>query len=590
MPYLIAQGKQPHHRWRRLLPEGIVVTLGRTTPRWNVPWDPQISRMHAHLQLEGESLLVECHETASNAVYYQGQKIQQFKLQLNQHFVIGETSFSLVPSELAASLIPDSPAAEQTFMLTDLHKIPFEETSHRIELLSKLPTITASAADEQELLSKIIDWLFLGITRASGIALVRQLLPEDGEVEVMHWDYRGRKDTYFSPSQALINQAIKSQMSIIHFWNQDTESEYTELQEIDWGFCIPMQGEACQNWGLYIAGKTDTTSRVGSDSLTQFQVKQDMKYAELASSTLSHLRSLKNMERLQAHFQQFFPDVVVDALLSGSSEELLTPRETDLSIMFCDLSGFSNASEDSAADLMNLLQSTSDSLSLITQQILAQDGVIGDFHGDEAMGFWGWPVAETPEIHARKACAAALEILTSFLSKSAFGATIGIASGVSVAGEIGSNHQVKVSVLGPVVNLASRLESMNRYFGTSILIDERTSALIGEALQEAVLIRLGRVRPYGMERAVQVSTLLGREDAAQLHHHLENYAKALAALEENNLQQAHKLLLEITATEQPQLKFANVLLGHVELHLTLANKKHVGLQKSEPHVIHLAMK
>ena len=123
------------------------------------------------------------------------------------------------------------------------------------------------------------------------------------------------------------------------------------------------------------------------------------------------------MERLQAHFQQFFPDVVVDALLSGSSEELLTPREADLSIMFCDLSGFSNASEDSAADLMNLLQSTSDSLSLITQQILAQDGVIGDFHGDEAMGFWGWPVAETPEIHARKACAAALEILTSFLPK-----------------------------------------------------------------------------------------------------------------------------------------------------------------------------
>ena len=351
-----------------------------------------------------------------------------------------------------------------------------------------------------------------------------------------------------------------------------------------------MQGDACQNWGLYIAGKTDTTSRLGSDSLTQFQIKQDMKYAELASSTLSHLRSLKNMERLQAHFQQFFPDVVVDALLSGSSEELLTPREADLSIMFCDLSGFSNASEDSAANLMNLLQSTSDSLSLITQQILAQDGVIGDFHGDEAMGFWGWPVAETPEILARKAGAAALEILTSFLSKSAFEVTIGIASGVSVAGEIGSNHHVKVSVLGPVVNLASRLESMNRHFGTSILMDERTSALIGEELQEAVVIRLGRVRPYGMERAVQVSTLLGREDATELLHHLENYAKALAAIEENNLQQAHKLLLEITATEQPQLKFANELLGHVELHLTLANKRNMGLQKSEPHVIHLAMK
>ena len=52
---------------------------------------------------------------------------------------------------------------------------------------------------------------------------------------------------------------------------------------------------------------------------------------------------------------------------------------------------------------MNLLQQTSDSLTLITQQILGHDGVIGDFHGDAAMGFWGWPVAGTDQSHALKA-------------------------------------------------------------------------------------------------------------------------------------------------------------------------------------------
>jgi len=590
MPYLIAQGKQPHQRWRRLVPEATRVSLGRTTPRWNVPWDTQISRIHAHLQLTGDKLRVQCHESASNAIYFQGHETREFDLHLNQRFVIGETSFTLVASQLAASLIPESPAAEQTFLLSDLNKIPFEETSDRIELLAKLPAITASASDEQELLSSMVDWLFRGISRASGIAVVRQISEQDEEVEIMNWDFRGRKEAYFSPSQALINQAIESQLSTIHFWNQDSESQYTEFQGIDWAFCIPMQGDACPNWGIYVAGQTNTTSKLGRDSLTQFQIKQDMKYAELASSTLSHLRSLKTLERMQAHFQQFFPDVVVDALLSGSSEELLKPREADLSVMFCDLSGFSNVSEDSATDLMNLLQQTSDSLTLITQQILKHDGVIGDFHGDAAMGFWGWPVAGTDESHALKACAAALDIMTSFNSNSTFAATIGIGSGTCVAGEIGSNHQVKVSALGPVVNLASRLESMNRQFGTSILMDERTTELLGELLQQAVVITLGQVRPYGLDRAVRVSTLMHREDVDGLQTLLEKYSQALAAVESGDLSQAHSLLLDITAAKEPLLRFSHVLLGHIELHLTLANKTNMGLHKSEPHIIHLATK
>ena len=590
MPYLIAQGKQPQQRWRRLVPEATRVSLGRTTPRWNVPWDTQISRIHAYLQLTGDKLRVQCHESASNAIYFQGHETREFDLHLNQRFVIGETSFTLVASQLAASLIPESPAAEQTFLLSDLDKIPFEETSDRIELLAKLPAITASASDEQELLSSMVDWLFRGISRASGIAVVRQISEQDEDVEIMHWDFRSRKEAYFSPSQGLINQAIESQLSTIHFWNQDSGSQYTEFQGIDWAFCIPMQGDACLNWGIYVAGQTNTTSKLGRDSLTQFQIKQDMKYAELASSTLSHLRSLKNLERMQAHFQQFFPDVVVDALLSGASEELLKPREADLSVMFCDLSGFSNVSEDSATDLMNLLQQTSDSLTLITQQILRHDGVIGDFHGDAAMGFWGWPVAGTDESHAQKACAAALDIMASFNSNSTFAAKIGIGSGTCVAGEIGSNHQVKVSALGPVVNLASRLESMNRQFGTSILMDERTAELLGEHLQQAVIITLGQVRPYGLDRAVRVSTLMHREDMDGLQTLLEKYSRALVAVESGDLSQAHSLLLDITAAEEPLLRFSHVLLGHIELHLTLANKTNMGLQKSEPHIIHLATK
>ena len=79
MPYLIAQGKQPHQRWRRLVPEATKVSLGRTTPRWNVPWDTQISRVHAYLQLKGDILQVHSDESASNAIYFQGHESKAFK-------------------------------------------------------------------------------------------------------------------------------------------------------------------------------------------------------------------------------------------------------------------------------------------------------------------------------------------------------------------------------------------------------------------------------------------------------------------------------------------------------------------------------
>lgn len=590
MPYLIAQGSQPQHRWRRLVPERTVINIGRSTSRWKVPWDSQISRNHITLQLDGEVARVQRYSEASNPVFYQGQEADEFTLDLNQHFVIGETSFTLAPSHLAATIAPAPPAAEQTFLFSDLHNMPFEQTAQRIELLSTLPQIISSATDDDELLSNLCDWLFQGIQRASGIAIVRQTTQDLDSIEVMHWDYRGKRDTYFSPSQNLIDKAIGSQLSTIHFWNQDTQSEYTELQGIDWAFCIPVQGTACHGWGLYIAGQTEGQSKLGNSSLTQLQVKQDMKYAELAATTLSQLRTLKNLERSQAHFRQYFPDVVVDSLMSGASEQILSPREVDLSVMFCDLTGFTHVSEGSAEDLMKLLSMTSESLSLITQQILAHDGVIGDFHGDAAMGFWGWPFPYTPKEHAIQACTAARDILSDLVKHEAFSATLGIASGRSVAGEIGSNDQVKVSVLGPVVNLAARLESMNRQFGTSILIDASTAKHIETEFQKMKVVPIGLVRPFGMERAVEVSTLLPKADAATIQTQLEQYADALTAVEESRLEEACELLSEVTDGKHPQLAFAHVLLGHVELHLALPRKTKMGLLKSEPHIMHLATK
>jgi len=185
------------------------------------------------------------------------------------------------------------------------------------------------------------------------------------------------------------------------------------------------------------------------------------------------------------------------------------------------LRGFSRHSERHAGNLTELLERVSQSLGVMTQHILAEGGVIGDFHGDSAMGFWGWPIPQ-PDAAAR-ACRAALAIRQEFAAGptsplatstlhalSDFRVGIGIASGRAVAGKIGTIDQVKVTVFGPVVNLASRLETMTKQIHAPILLDEATAALARQQLAPdfARLRRIASVKPAGLDKPTLVSELV----------------------------------------------------------------------------------
>jgi adenylate cyclase len=155
-------------------------------------------------------------------------------------------------------------------------------------------------------------------------------------------------------------------------------------------------------------------------------------------------------------------------------------------------------------------------LGVMTSQILKHGGVTGDFQGDAAMGFWGWPLS-SPE-SPLEACRAALDIRAAFQETFGrqdhplknFQVGIGIAHGRAVAGKIGTAEQVKVTVFGPVVNLASRLESMTKQLRVPIVIDEATAAIVKARLdpREGRTRRLAKVVPYGIEKPVVVSELL----------------------------------------------------------------------------------
>jgi adenylate cyclase len=241
---------------------------------------------------------------------------------------------------------------------------------------------------------------------------------------------------------------------------------------------------------------------------------------------------------------------------------LLAPREADVTILFCDLRGFSKQAEGSRHDLLGLLDRVSQAMGIVTRHILAHGGGIGDFLGDAAMGFWGWPVAST---HGPlDACRAALSIRSEFKSLNQqsnhplanFQMGIGIAHGRAVAGKIGTAELMKVTVFGPVVNLASRLESMTRQLRVPILLDETVAKDVRQHMptSEARIRHLAKVLPFGMETPLLVSELVPpySEFPELTDGHLATYERAVQHFIAGRWEPAYQELHQLPAADQAQ--------------------------------------
>jgi adenylate cyclase len=307
-------------------------------------------------------------------------------------------------------------------------------------------------------------------------------------------------------------------------------------------------------WGIYVAGRfgaADAETLQGS-SLGSSELGDDLKFTELVAAILHALQQVRSLQRRQASLSQFFSPAVLGTLTNKDPEVALQPREAELTILFCDLRGFSRASERNADNLLALLNRVSQALGVMTQNILDQKGVIGDFHGDAAMGFWGWPLPQPDAVE--RACLAALGIRTFFEAighkpghpLAGFQVGIGMASGRGVAGKIGTVNQVKVTVFGPVVNLASRLEGMTKFMRAPILLDEATAAVVRErGRRDLVRVRrLAKVKPYGLDTPLVVSELLPplAEYPELTDAHLADYEKAVGALLAGEWGRAYDLL------------------------------------------------
>src|SRR2546425_792459 len=128
MADLIAQGMTSQQRWRRTLPEGQQVVLGRNPETWGaVPWDDQISRRHAELCWRNGRLQVRRLPTARNPLFVRGQVVDAFELRPGETFVGGATTFTLTDDKVSFLAEAAPPVAEQAFREHELQQVPFRD-------------------------------------------------------------------------------------------------------------------------------------------------------------------------------------------------------------------------------------------------------------------------------------------------------------------------------------------------------------------------------------------------------------------------------------------------------------------------------
>lgn len=561
MPELIAQGSEPQLRWRRRIPIGESFVIGRASGDWSVPWDNHVSRSHVTAQWDGNCLVIEKLATAKNPVFYQGSPTDKFSLPAGQHFVIGATLFTVVEDVAVEPEESPIPMSEQTYSSAFLRKLQYRDSSQRVAVLGRLPEVIAGASDDIQLFKRVVDVLLSGIPEAASVAIVEMELNETINANVLHWDRRDKRGSTFTPSRRLVQRAIECDESVLHVWEFDMNQPvgaFTMVEDTTWSFATPVRDVAPdgKSWCIYVAGKPSVPS-VSDQKVDKQGLQEDMKFTELAASTIANLIRLKRLERSQTSLRQFFSPVVLKALAGADPEEVLSPRETNVAVLFCDLQGFSRINEQYANDLMGLLGRVSRVLGLTTHEFLEHGGVVGDFHGDAAMGFWGWPIAD--QDYVERACRAALAIrraigdLRHDPSLKDFRLGVGVATGPAVAGKIGTADQVKVTVFGPVVNLASRLESMTRRIRAPILIDEVTAQYVRDQVSPNVarVRRVAPIMPYGMDNPTVVHELLPPHgpDCSYTDEDLGAYEQALGAFLNSDWETAWQLLQSVPADD-----------------------------------------
>jgi adenylate cyclase len=267
------------------------------------------------------------------------------------------------------------------------------------------------------------------------------------------------------------------------------------------------------------------------------------------SSTISKYVSAEAGKRqIKTAFQHYVAPKIVDEIVDNVGRLRLGGEKRTLTVLFSDIRGFTSVSQSLAPD--DLVRLLNVYLTQMTEKVFKHDGLLDKYIGDAIMAVYGAPIYR--DDHALLACRTALEMLQELqllrvqwreqgLPQLDIG--IGINTGPMVVGNMGSRDRFDYTVIGDAVNLGSRIEALNKIYGTHILLSEFTYEQVRHEFPHIREVDVAEIR--GRQETVRIFELMPVDDGVALDW-LPDFERAYRKLREARYAEALPLFEQLS--------------------------------------------
>ncbi|MFM2093383.1 MAG: Adenylate cyclase 2 [Planctomycetota bacterium] len=559
--------------------------------------ETQVSRQHARFEPHGDDSVLVRNASTKNSLPLAGNlRLEPGESRILELPVTCEVGGKVVRLQL----VPQEPLNLQT--LQSATCAPGKSLLGRVSKRSLLPTVDLERGawlDE----SFLFDWLQASMDVFQSAASSIEFLPKAARaaVELVSLDraavllYQADRWSVASlqgpngdlpadqwqPSQTMLRRVLEQQRTFFHVPAHDV-AEAASLIHVQSLVAAPfldlegnvlgvIYGERSSNQGSApvpapvpasgnaLGAAHGASQRAdGRSPIRELDAKLVELLAYGVASGLARIEQERKLIAERVRFEQFFTPELA-RMLELRGDDMLAARDAEITVLFCDIKGFSRISANSGAAVA--IEWVCDVLSELSDAVAEFQGVLVDYSGDALEAIWGAPLA-APE-HATLACRAAMRMREKLPAVNArwraklgeeTDIAIGLHSGAAQVGNIGSRRKYKYGALGTTVNLASRIQGATKYVGASLLASEAT---VRRADPSLAFRRLCTIRTVNIQEPVAICELCDKptERWRTLTH---DYESALRSFEQQQWEAARTTLAKLQS-EFPEDEPAEIL-------------------------------
>ena len=490
------------------LREGSTLLVGRAASSDIPIFDPTISRRHAKLCSHAEGVQVS-DLGSSNGTFVNGERVDNATVVVGDELVFGKVPFRVIVQDAAASTQDErtrsaTPATGATVLKQRAYDSPdgllssvfraanladakadrsgldgAARTEKKLALLLEVSKGLSRAVDVNALLDKITELVFqiLDVDRVA-IELVDA---DGGRVPTISRDRQGVITGKHIP-QSIARMVVDEKVAVLSDnapQDQRFGGQSILMQSVRSAMCAPLIGTEDVVQGVLYVDNITTTHRFNEEDLEFLTAFSNIAAVALENSRFAE--RIRHETMVRGNFERFFAPRLA-AQIAGSADQLkLGGDKSTVAVLFSDIRGFTALSESMKPDEVARL--LSEYFSVMVEIVFRHGGTLDKFIGDAVMAQWGAPISA--EDDADRAMDAALDMMRELETLNQRWASegrprlqigIGLSFGESFAGYIGSERRLEYTVIGDVVNIASRLCS-EAGGGEILMTDEMRQAL-----------------------------------------------------------------------------------------------------------------